>query len=71
MNQKFLDSLVGLSVNKAERLAKKQKYDCWTIDNKTRAIPSIAYHKTILLFEENGIVKAAEIGDPFELTKVL
>ena len=66
MKQEFLDSLIGLDVDKAVKKVEKNKYQSWVLPEGS-IVSAIARPGMIILSENNGKVTYASMGDPTEL----
>lgn len=69
MNEKFLESIIGLNLKDAEEKIVKFGYKTFVVHEMFQAVPAVAIPKIVYLWQEKGIVKIAMIGDPIELEK--
>lgn len=67
MKQSLLDSLEGLTVDKAQELVKAAGHQVDLIPEDCMAITLQARPNTVILWQENGLVTLAQAGDPLEL----
>jgi hypothetical protein len=72
MDDKYLESFIGLTIKEAEEKVKKElpEYKPYIIPEMFKAIPAIAMPKTLCLWEEKGKIVLALLGDPLEDTNV-
>lgn len=68
MKQAFLDLLAGKTPSEAERLVKSEGHEAMVIESGI-AIAAIAIANTVILWEDEGVVKLASAGDPLELDR--
>lgn len=66
MKKEFIDSLVGLDTTEAVEKVDETDYKSWVLPRGS-FIASVTYPKTIILWEANGKVTYAGIGDATEL----
>lgn len=67
MKRSFLDTLSGLDTNEAVAKVKAEGFEEYVVPQGIEAITSVARPKTVVLWERNGKVSAAQAGDPVEL----
>ena len=67
MKKVFLDSLVGLEVDKAEELVLAEGHLVNLVPEECNAITLQAIGNTVILWQKDGKITNADAGDPVEL----
>jgi len=67
MKKSFLDKLVGMTVKDAEKAVLAKKHIPYLVPEDCNAIPSLARGNTVVLWQKDGKIWAADPGDPLEL----
>lgn len=67
MKQSFLDSLKDAPIDTAIIMVKAAGYLPHLVTEGVRAITAVARGNTVVLWQENGLIRKATAGDPLEL----